>query len=44
VACNCAAKTGKFVVYKNGSKINTYSTKMEADAAAKRIGGIVRTG
>jgi hypothetical protein len=42
MACACNAKSGKFpVVYSNGSAYKTYSTAMEAAAAAKRIGGKV---
>lgn len=43
MACACNAKSGKFTVYlKGGGKYKTYSTKLEADAAAKRVGGTVK--
>ena len=42
--CACNTKAGKFTVYKNGVKLKSYSTKMEADAAAKRVGGTVKAG
>lgn len=39
--CNCNSDRKYVVRYKSGLMYKTYGTKVEADAAAKRIGGNV---
>jgi hypothetical protein len=42
--CACDLKNQKFVVYlPSGAKYKEYRTKIEADAAAKRVNGSVKT-
>jgi hypothetical protein len=43
MACACSAGKKKYtVLYSSGKTYKVYSTKVEAEAAAKRVGGTVK--
>ena len=45
MACACDAKKQKFTVYlPSGAKYKTYNTRIEAEAAKKRVNGTIKPG